>query len=741
MTASEEERYSEVSVSNFNYYEVVTATTAMSVSVVITLHSGAVDLYHSTDKLPTRDTESGHTGKYPSASVSWVTTGAVTSMTVPISLSQMNKNKLKVYLGIYGNEASAYDITVTETLLPGAMSTGPIAIDYVLGYKDPTTVNLVAGEYYFLAVPTGVAGESKSMPSRSGPGSRVTRAVGWEKTSTASRAAWGIDWWEPLTPTWIRNHADENDVDVSITLTATTATTVQVYGSSREVFTSAERGYDVTGSLVSGSGSATLTIPHYTFGDQVIYISLKSSTTQSVTFTLSKTEQSRAVSTDTATAKGSCAALASCSGQGSCVNEKCFCDDGYTGDKCDVAAFLGTDSAPSNPRVVISALWPGVNAPFAEDATIAIPYEVRSAPPYSKVRLRVDGKPWPDRIGSVMHLGATGTPASGSTTYFTVDVMGLQGNLIDHTLQVYLTAASGKLLDAAERSFQTKKTGGCAPDSAGNACSGKGLCFNGYCVCYDGFIGTDCSITDSTRGSNLASGETGAASYTSPGVGFKAGAAYTAHHKMNTTNKIAFATTGNTMQLAAVKSELEAVTASLKAKDLSTHTTIEAKLDSIAATVAFEKAARDAKVLSLNKKLDDNGMAIQQDLLSSERSKTARLEAHIDSVRSLHQHQKEVQNRLDNSLAEIKAGNKAKMDKVARHLAENEFVMNQVKLMNGPTVPISKLTKGECEVDQFYGVSCNEAPDTLGQGIFGQAPPPSATDPDVKMDASKTGRG
>jgi hypothetical protein len=44
---------------------------------------------------------------------------------------------------------------------------------------------------------------------------------------------------------------------------------VSAYASSREVYASAERGYDVTGTLVSGGASTTLTIPHYTFGDQV----------------------------------------------------------------------------------------------------------------------------------------------------------------------------------------------------------------------------------------------------------------------------------------------------------------------------------------------------------------------------------------------------------------------------------------------------------------------------------------
>jgi hypothetical protein len=92
---SEEERYSEVSIDNFNYYEVLVASNSHSVEVSLTLHSGSVSLYHSTSKLPSRDTVIGHDAKYPTASVAW-TTGAAPKLTVPIAFTQINKNLLKV---------------------------------------------------------------------------------------------------------------------------------------------------------------------------------------------------------------------------------------------------------------------------------------------------------------------------------------------------------------------------------------------------------------------------------------------------------------------------------------------------------------------------------------------------------------------------------------------------------------------------------------------------------------------
>merc|ERR1719198_556729 len=278
---------------------------------------------------------------------------------------------------------------------------------------------------------------------------------------------------------------------------------------------------------------------------------------------------------------------------------------------------------------------------------------------------------------------------------------------------------------------------------------GPGPVLNGYCVCYDGYIGTKCEITDSTAGTNLGGGvcsdptkltqgacvspatwntEVGAASYTDPGgvcsdaqyttqaqcvspatwTPFKPTAAYKAFKEMETQNKKTKTATANSMGLAAVTAELRQITTSLKTKGLSTHSKIEAELDQIASTVAAQKTSRATTVAALHRKLDANAAAIQQDMLSSERGKVARLEAHIDAVRSLHAHQTEVQNRLDVSKAAA-----------------------QVKLMNGPPVKIADLKKSTCTTDQFYGVTCKEEDNSAG---FQQDPPGT-------MDASSTLRG
>jgi hypothetical protein len=117
-----------------NYYEVQCAKNAQSITAEITLHAGGVLLYHSDTKLPSRDTTIGHTATYPSAAFPWVAVNSVTTLTVPITFARINQNNLKVYLGVFGTATAAYDIKITQTVLPGAAPTGPVALPFATAY-------------------------------------------------------------------------------------------------------------------------------------------------------------------------------------------------------------------------------------------------------------------------------------------------------------------------------------------------------------------------------------------------------------------------------------------------------------------------------------------------------------------------------------------------------------------------------------------------------------------------------
>merc|ERR1711871_564561 len=273
---------------------------------------------------------------------------------------------------------------------------------------------------------------------------------------------------------------------------------------------------------------------------------------------------------------------------------------------------------------------------------------------------------------------------------------------VNHVLQLYLTSADGTLLDATELQFQTKRSGGCSPDGNG-ACSGNGLCHDGYCICYDGFIGTACDVTDTTQGTDPA---TGAQSYTSAGPGFEPNAAFQTYRTMETTNKKAKTSVANTMRLAAAEAERAQLDTAQTAKTLQTHTLIESTVDAVTAQVLSSKISLDTKVEALQRKLDANAAAIQQDLLSSERAKTANLEHHLETQRALFDHQTSVQNRLDAARAATATLKASRQAEVNQALADNQFVLNQLLLSNGPTVKISDLTTESCTTNQFNEVEC-----------------------------------
>ena len=697
-------RYSEVTEGNFNYYEVLCNTNAASVTVTVTLTSGNVQVFHSDTKLPTRDTAIGHTAKYPDSSVKW-STASPSTLTIPITFSQINKNSLKVYIGIFGLATSFYKVEIVETALATTTAI-PVALDYTTAYTATQTVALTANQYHFMAIPIGQVDTAMYIRQRSGAGTRPI------DTSTDG-SSWGLDWYDSLTSTWTREHEDEHDLDVTLSLTVTTATSISVYGSSRELYVSPERGYDVTGTLAAAA-TTTFSMPHYSFSDQVVYISLLSTGSQTVVFKLAKAEKVASVSTDTATTTYTCSSLSSCSSHGSCVRdhgvETCYCVDGYTGADCSVPEFLGSATILANPNLVLPTVVMGkavadggIALPFDESAAIVFPYEVRAAPAYSKVLIRVDGNPYPNRVSGVVNTGPSGTPDSGTATYFTVNVIGLATG-VNHEIQIYLVASSGRLLDVVQLQFQTKRSGGCVPDSNGNPCSSNGMCNDGYCICYDGFIGTDCSITDSTQGTSGMS-----ASYTSPGATHTPGGGHKTYKTMETANKQAKATTANTMGLAAATAELLQITTGLATKGVATKLKIETELDTIDAAVAANKAARAVTVAALHRKLDANAAAIQQDVLSSERSKTAALEAHIETQRGLHAHQNAVNSRLDSKKALMASNMANKLATVMQDMKEARFRINNVLLNNGPAVEIADLKKSDCTTDQFGTVTCTES--------------------------------
>ena len=252
VSGTAERRYSVVKQGNMNYYQVKLSSSAYTVTATCVLHFGSVELYSSKTKLPTRDTSVG----FDTSQTTAITTPGTGTLT--INYGNINIANSYVYVGVYGvGTDSSYTFSVAETKFTQSV------VDLDAGVEKAVT--LAAG-YNFFQVYVGPRDQNMETQYRAAAGTRTTN-LGTDP------AAWGIDWTESLTTSWIQNNQDDHDLDVDVTLSGALKG-LQVFGSSRELYPSTERGYDVTKATFDGTTSG-FSVPHFTFSDKLVYIAVK----------------------------------------------------------------------------------------------------------------------------------------------------------------------------------------------------------------------------------------------------------------------------------------------------------------------------------------------------------------------------------------------------------------------------------------------------------------------------------
>ena len=652
-TVSEDRRYSTVSAGNFRYYEVKLSTRSASVVVDVELHSGDVGLYTSFRKLPTRDPVIGYSALYPTGLVGWKGNGPRTlSFTVP--LAKVSTDKSSVFLGVYGIHAdSAYKMTVTETTLQGSGTLNTWTYD--TSYGSAKTVNLVQDKYYHIALQTAQADTAMV----------VGKHVAGSESVTAN--------------TWDKYNGDLSDTDLTVTATVS-ANNVELYASSTEVYASAERGYSSTNTPTGGSpNTLAVSLEHLTFRENVVYLSMKSPTAQSVTLTLTKVDLHSAISANTATVKSTCAALNSCSAHGSCIaasaspvaaaTDVCHCHKGWVGADCSVKRNAGMVALVGTPDVVIPTIWPGSLSPFGVDTSFPAPFEVRSAPAYSRVALFIDGKAYPGNRSNIVNFGSKGTAKDGSDTFFNILVYSLQAELkpeVTHTFVVNLISDDGLLLDVDTRTFKVKAVVDCSHGISHSHSATVIALQSHYCVCHDGWMGVDCSTPDPTEGSSCLNGVC-TTSYTPTPTGFKpyGGLMATQELERKQARAGALQKNKNLRTLGGVKVAREKATA------LAAKTKNEKTVLTTAASVTTEVATAAALLVTskeaVHRKLEKNAVATKQARLEAARLQTANRELHIAAQRSLAEGQEAMAARLladkDAAAALIAAKNAALLER------------------------------------------------------------------------------
>ena len=839
---SEDQRYSVVTIDNFNYYEVDLSDSAYGLTVHFTLAYGSVVLYTSENKLPTQD-EIGHEHRFGAADtidtdvpcatgacfkevddskIAALTQGEQfelgTTYHINIPFASINVAEKYIFVGVLGTSPdSSYTISITEYVFDGIMTP--------LTSGTPSVVSVAAGTYSFFTLYVGPEDEAMSTTYRSGAGARTSN-LGTDVST------WGIDWTEPLTQTWVEQQQDEWDLDVDVNVNDVESThDVMVYGSMSQPYPSEERGYHVknfncdqdelgvdgltasgcvaseevigsdascgatesTADETSCTGvteladdvaciaaddnceytaavvevaavvcgprcvSGPVVIPHFTFSDKMVYISVWSPTTQDVTLTVTIHEMHQnALSLDAPTTVPECpgetkdgdgVVTSVCSGHGSCVDATCFCDSKFLGEACEIEAFSIASGQPSliiPTRDFLEPVGGSSVTPFPGNKAVEVPFTLSSIPPGSKVHIYVDGLPYPAKGANIKYYThETGTPDFAEM----VSVYGMSAGVI-HTVELLLLSEKNIPLATDTRDFTVDFHGGCsgereqrAPatctgvvgtasedeaaactgvtelddgtvcvatanceytessvtsEATTTSCSDKGVCHHGYCVCFDGFAGVACEIESSDEDFTeaLAAAE------------FKPGDGYVQYNEnlMNMTRlKDKYA---SSLKMAANTQFLELSDAKIK----TAHDSVVSKLDQFivdnAAKMSELADTQEKASEALFRKRDRITTTLQQMREETRRLKTHNQEAYLATVRLLHDGQREMQNKLDLKRRDHFISMAKEHDRWIELKAKNDFKLNQLRTANGPLVDIDALQERQCTQDDMFHTSC-----------------------------------
>jgi hypothetical protein len=330
---------------------------------------------------------------------------------------------------------------------------------------------------------------------------------------------------------------------------------------------------------------------------------------------------------------------------------------------------------------------------------VIVPFDLSNIPTNSKVHVYVDGLPYPAKGANVLYYNAAGPSDHAGT----IEVYGMAAGVL-HTVELLLLSADNIPLGTDMVDFAVEFAGGCA-----NGCSDNGVCHHGYCVCHDGFVGLSCADPQfDNTGAEIDYGDS-----FKPGDGFV---------QYNT----AMMTQERDEDAYISRLKLDANTNFLAISDdaiQKAHADVVEKLNNFISDNQNDMealaAGQAAKAEALHRKRDRITTTIQQMREESRRLKTANTEAYLETVRSLHENQRLMQNELDAKRLQHFQNMAVKHDEWVEIKERNDFKLNQLRTANGPLVNIDDLEERECTQDDMFHTSCVEKPASAG---FVEAP-------------------
>lgn len=522
-----------------------------------------------------------------------------------------------------------------------------------------------------------------------------------------------------------------------------------------------------------GTADDSLKMTVDTFGGKWLYISFTTTGDETVAgdvtvdFSNAGTAAVGEVSTEPTPSGATCSRVTDCSNNGVCVADGdstfCVCDTGYYGADCSTTSSVGLSSSGS-PSVDISgdsSIGSCTNAEVLEegDAFCVVPEVVvgqteeitldcatgiddctprgtagevgyveceadgvtctqlmpapmtqvtltlEDVPAYGRLHTYIDGLPYP-RAGA-----NTFTIAEGGDVTKNLKVYALTPRA-KHSVMLVLTTDDGESIATVQRHFSVSYMAGSGCTKVGGVeCSGQGVCHQGYCICYDGYFGTNCNNDLSDESGVISDAEID---------DFEAGKAYRDRVQAIALDKIGKAKFVSSMHLEETTIELARSKKSLDAIKTSVDTTLQ---DTIFAeddptTAGSDEGSTLHKAIIANKEQTDKAVGklrakqardtirIQQAKQESARLSTANREAYLDHKRALYAHQTSLQNEFASARVEMNAEIAAKNAEIEAAFTEGRFIKNQLRTANGPTTRISDLKTQECTTDQFFHTSC-----------------------------------
>jgi len=494
------------------------------------------------------------------------------------------------------------------------------------------------------------------------------------------------------------------------------AVVVTVYGSSLDPFPGLIRTYDVMADMdLRETWELELVIPLFMWSGMPVWFSIHSPTFEiEYKMKVREIEFDRSVllSEDTPLPPGLCVGQQTeddppCSGHGSCVGYNdddtplaatCFCNAGWIGPSCAIERFpawpLVTIVSPNSSSAVNATVEKGVQIEYITQLhpnnSETYMWDQKQYWPFVELVLYVDGRPYPQPYPNNVFVA----PEVNESIPEEFSIHNLQDGA-PHNVQLYVMyAPEYAVLQIISLDFYLGTIGpGCTESSD---CSDQGLCYRGYCVCFDGWIGADCSLREDVYVDSFLEAQNG-----STAQGFR--------DRLVTTLERKALGVGYETQVM-----VDSTQTYMNKQDGSLLLRLQEAIDQVNAGRAWNKETVDYFLKKHGDEAEQKA-AERAQALQELRQQFDELDAHLKDLKDLlgnsrdhvHNLRKAVEARLRQLRIDYEWERRVKYAEWRMVKERALFNMDEVANANGPRVAINKLQKQVCTKDNKFRTECH----------------------------------